>query len=640
MSPLSRRSIAFAVLLVLLSLVPGIAAACSCVKEGDASTILRATDVILDGYVEKVEPADREGRFVATIRVLRAWKGDLPDVVTLEYERFNGCMGFGMLKAQTTLQLYAFGDPRRGPLGVGFCDIAYSKPGSELEALVEDYAARHQVLREAADGGSTRDKIKLAEFLLSYGDEPQARDVLLPILKNEPDVFRRWATEEGGHEVLVWVRHGLQNKHPTPPTAPPSADGKVARAIFTLTGVPDPNWKDWSNLELIGGECRFETFPLADISFAGSVIQGCSFSRNTLSSVDFTNAHLGQARFDRAALSNVTFDGARLYEARFEGAHIDAGKMRDVQTHGVSFREATLRDVEISGQIFGDFTRVTLQNVRAFDVAGNLDLTSATLRNVEFGKGGITLVVKNARLENVSFRYARVRGLRAEDTDLSDVDFANTLELSIYINCRTVLPASGIDPRSLIPVERTCPGVQPRTDFRAVNWEYRDLRGLDFSSGDFTGASLRGAKLSGTNLSNSNLSGVNFGAHLSGADLDGARLDGATNLGWFAERKKGIIGNEDVPPASLRGTTFSGATVSITDLVGIAGLTKSVDLDAPNLDNVTIYCWDRPLDHYLNPRYRNDAIAAAQEAREAEAVQKIRDKWPTAKFTGHCTALH
>src|SRR5688572_24508125 len=71
MSPLSRRSIAFAVLLVLLSLVPGIAAACSCVKEGDASTILRATDVILDGYVEKVEPADREGRFVATIRVLR-----------------------------------------------------------------------------------------------------------------------------------------------------------------------------------------------------------------------------------------------------------------------------------------------------------------------------------------------------------------------------------------------------------------------------------------------------------------------------------------------------------------------------------------------------------------------------------------
>ena len=376
------------------------------------------------------------------------------------------------------------------------------------------------------------------------------------------------------------------------------------------------------------------------MSFAGSVIPGCSFSRNTLSNVDFANAHLGQARFDEATLSNVTFDGARLYEARFDGASIDAGKMRDVQAHGISFKQATLRDVDISGQLFGDFTGVALQNIRFFDVGANVDLTSATLRNVEFGKGGITLVIKNARLENVSFGYARVRGLRAEDTDLSDVDFANALELTIYINCRTVLPASGIDPRSLIPVERTCPGVQPRTNFRAVNWELRDLRGLDFSSSDFTGASLRGAKLSGTNLSNSNLSGVNFGTHLSGADLDGARLDGAINLGWFAERKKGIIGNEDVPPASLRGTTFSGATVSITDLVGIAGLTESVDLDAPNLDNVTIYCWDRPLDHYLNPGYRNDTIATAQEIREAQAIQKIRNKWPTAKFTGYCSALH
>jgi uncharacterized protein YjbI with pentapeptide repeats len=606
-----------------------------------AGAILRGTDVILDGYVERIEPVDKEGHYlVATIRVKRAWKGDLPDIVTLEYPRFDGCSAFGNLRAHTTLKLFAFGDPRVGSLGIGPCDIPYNKPGPVLEALVQDYDARQQALRDAANGGSTRDKFKLAEFLLSYGDEPQARDVLVPILKNEPDVFRRWVTEEGGHEALVWVRHNWNNKDVPARPAEPTAEGKVARAIFTLTGVPDPAWKDWSNLEPIGGECRFETFPLADASFAGSVLPACSFSGNTLTNVDFSNTHLGRARFEGATLSNVTFNGAHLYNARFDNAKISGGKMRDVRGYGVSFRQATLRDMEISGSLSGDFISATLEKVEAWDLNAHLDLSSATLRDVEFAKSGLSFVTKGAQLESVRLGDSRVRDLHAEDTDLSNVNFAEAVELAIYMNCNTVLPAAAIDARSLIPVERNCPALRSRTDFRSVNWEYKDLSGMDFSGSDFTGASLVGTRLLGTNLSNSNLSGVNFNyTSLSGAKLDGAKLDGATNLGWLAERKKGVIGKEDAPPATLRGTTFSGTTVSITALVGIVGLAASVDLDAPNFDNATIYCWDRPLDHYLTPLHRNDAMAAAQEMLETQAIRKIRAKWPTAKFTEHCSSF-
>jgi uncharacterized protein YjbI with pentapeptide repeats len=636
MGRLSRHSIAVAFLFLLLTLAPGIAAACTCTR-GEPPQILHATDVIMDGYLEKIEMSDREDRRIATIRVLRAWKGDLPEVVTLEYPLYGQCGSFGGLQAKTTLQLYAFGDPRRGPLGVGFCDHAYSRPGPKLEALVRDYAARQQVLREATVHGSTRDKIKLAEFLLSYSDEPQSRDLLVPILKNEPDLFRRWITNEGGHEALVWVRNKWNNKIIAPRHADPTPEGKLARAVFTLTGISDPEWKDWSNLQPIGGECHFENLSLMDVSFAGSVLPACSFSGSTLSNVDFSDAQLSSARFEGSTLSNVEFKGATLYGARFDGAIINAGSMLDVKAYRVSFRQVTFRNVLISGSLSGDFNSATLEDVKASGLSAHLDLSLATLHNVQFSKSDLSFTTKEARLKNVRFGDSRVRDLHAEDTDLSGVDFESTIELIIYINCRTALPPAVIDGRSLIPVERNCPALQSMTDFRSVNWEYKDLSGMDFSGSDFRDASLRGTKFKGTNLSNSNLSGVDFeSAALSGANLDGARVDGASNLGWLAERRKGIRGNEDVPPASLRETTFNGTTVEITTLVGIVGYLDSVDLNAPNFDNATLDCMDRPLLHYLVNSLVNEANSAAQARREAEAIRLIQAKWPTAKLTERC----
>ena len=162
---------------------------------------------------------------------------------------------------------------------------------------------------------------------------------------------------------------------------------------------------------------------------------------------------------------------------------------------------------------------------------------------------------------------------------------------------------------------------------------------MDFSNSDFTGASLAGATLLGTNLSNSDLHGANLRTELSGANLDGANLEGASSLSWFAGRTKGIASKEDAPPASLRGTKFGGTTVVITALVGLIGHTASVDLDAPDFDNATLDCWERPLDSYLTPALRNDSIAAAQARLEADALRFIMKKWPTAKLTERCSAL-
>jgi uncharacterized protein YjbI with pentapeptide repeats len=638
MGRLLRHSIALAFLL-LLTLVPGIAAACSC-RQPEPPEMLRGADVILDGYVQKIEPAETEGRLIATIRVLRAWKGDLPDVVTLEYARFDRCSAFGNLKAHTSLMLFAYGDPRLRPLGIGLCDIPYSRPGPELEALVHDYAARQLVLRDAADGGTTGDKIKFAEFLLSNSDEPQARDVLLPILNEEPEIFRRWVVDEGGHEALVWPRHKWRNKRVTPPTAPPSADGKMARAVFTLTGTPDLAWKDWSNLEPIGGECRFENASLAGVSFAGSVLPACSFRHSKFSDADFSNAQLSNASFEGATLSTVDFNGAYLSRVKLDGASVVDMDMRDVSGLGISFSQGSMRNVELSGLLSGDFAKASLQNVTTWNLNGQLDLSLATLRDVEFRNSSIKAIIKGARLINVRFDGGRLDSLRAEDTDLTNTEFANITEMAIYINCGTVLPSMLAETRGLIPVERNCPALQSSRDFRSVMWHYQDLSGLDFSNSDFTGASLTGVKLIGTNLSNSNLSRVDLNyATLSGANLDAARLDGATNLGWFAERKKGVNRNLDAPPASLRGTTFGGTTVSITALVGIVGHAASIDLDTPNFDNVTIACDRLPLERYLEHSLRNDATAAAQDMLESQAIKRIRAKWPTTKLTDYCSIL-
>jgi uncharacterized protein YjbI with pentapeptide repeats len=639
MGRLLRHSIGFAILL-LLTLAPNVAAACSC-SQGEPAAIVRGVDVILDGYVESIEPPNGEGRLVATIRVLRAWKGDLPDTVTLQYQRYDMCGNFGALRPHTTLQLYGYGDPRQGPLwpGPGPCDGAYDTPSPELEALVHDYAARQQILRAAANVGSTRAKLRFAEFLLSYGDEPQARGLLLPILKNEPEIFRRWITEEGGHEALVWTRHKWHNKRTTPPTPPPSADGKMARAVFTLTGTPDPAWKDWSNLELIGGECRLENATLAGVSFAGSVLSACSFRHSKLSNADFSNGQLANARFEGATLSNVKFNGAYLNGANFKDASINDSEMQDVSGYNVSFSGGSWRNVVISGSLSGDLTKTAWQNVKVQDLNGQLDLSSATLRDVEFRDSGIRAVTKGAHLTNVRFIGGRLDG-HVEDTDLRGVDYANITAMMIYVNCGTILPPIPVDPGNMIPVERNCPSLQSRRDFRSVKWIYQDLSGMDLSGSDFTDASLNGAKLLGTNLSKSNLTGVDFGnADLSGANLDGANLDRASNFGWFAGRTQGINGQHDAPPASLRGTMFGNTTIVITKLVGLAGHTASVDLAAPNFDNATLDCWDQPLEHYLKPALRTDAAAARQAAYEAEALQLIQAKWPTAKLTRSCSIL-
>jgi uncharacterized protein YjbI with pentapeptide repeats len=627
MGRLSRHSIAFAIFLLLM-LIPGLAQACSC-GGPDPAALVRGAHQIFEGYVETVEEADATGPYngmkKATIHVLQVWKGDVPETITFSYGEADAACQYGAVGLHTTQRFFTYGDPSRGPVTASWCTrMAGHHGGAPLEQELMLYADRLQALRQDAARGTVPSKLALAVFLLEYSGAPEAVRILQLVLRDEPNAFEEWVVDGGGYDRVgkFEPRWSKQSKAVQPATRP-EPRGQMARAIFAVTGRLDPSWKDWSGLMPLS-QCDLDGITLEDITFADSALSGCSFRRAILSRVDFSGAQMSSVVFDDAQLNSV--------------------KLGDISTYQTSFKSAQLKHVAISGSLYADLSGAILEDVTITDVDyGVLDLASAKLKNVVISGGDIREArTTGASFENVQFKGSRLLFLKLQGTDLRGVDFIDMKDLSGYVDCSTRLPDSiSADSPKLVPIERGCLLGRPDGNFRGAAWSHFDLSGLNFEGGDFTGASLSGVKLNGTNLANANLSGIDFNyTKFSGANLDGATLSGATNLKWFAESKRGVTGVIDAPPASLRGTIFNGATIPITGLVGIAGYAASIDLDAPNFDNVTIDCWERPLEHYLNRPLRNDAIAAAQDMREAQAIVKIRKKWPTAKLTDRCSALH
>jgi len=625
MGNLARRSIAFAVVIFLFAFAPGLAQACSCAGP-DPAALVSGAGQVFEGYVESVEEANPSGPYngmkVATIRVLQVWKGEVPETITFSYGEADAACQYGALRLHTTQRFFTYGDPSRGPVTASWCDrMAAHYGGAPLERELRIYVDRLQSLRDEAADWSVPGRLALAEFLLDHNGKPEAVRILQAILQDEPKAFEEWVVNGNGYNHLGrvkfrWPPRKVQETLPEP-------KGQVARAIFALTGHLDPTWTDWSNLVPLS-QCQLDDVTLERVTFANSVLPRCSFRRANLSHVDFSGVQMSSGSFEAARLNDVRFDDVSIYSTSFERAHLE--------------------HISISGTFYVDLAGAELQDVTMTDVSlGDSTLTDVKLKNVTFIDGAIRGVsTAGASFRDVQFKRTRLLHLKLQGTDLRGADFDMARELTAYVDCNTRLPDSiKADSPGLVPVERGCPLGRPDGNFRNAAWSHFDLSGLNFEGGDFTGASLSGVKLNGTNLANANLSGIDFNyTSFSGANLDGATLSGAANLKWFAASKRGVNGAIDSPPASLRDTIFNGTTVPITALVGIAGLAASIDLDAPNFDNVTLDCWERPLDHYLNRPLRNDAIAAAQAMREERAIWTIRNKWPTAKLTDRCAALH
>jgi uncharacterized protein YjbI with pentapeptide repeats len=624
MGTLARRSIAFTTLLFVFALAPSLAQACSC-SRSDPAEFVRGVGQVFDGYVESVEEADATGPYngmkKATIRVLHVLKGEVPNAITFSYGEADAACQYGALGLHTTQRFFTYGDPSQGPVTASWCDrMAGHYGGDPLERELLLYASRLQLLRQEAGRGSALGRLALAEFLLEYNGTPEAVRILQHVLQDEPKAFEEWVVNGNGYDHLGRVKFRWPPR--TVQSTLPEPRGQVARAIFALTGRLDPTWRDWSDLVSLS-QCQLDDITLENVTFANSMLPRCSFRRARLSHVDFSGVQMSSGSFESAQLRDVRFDEVSIYSTSFEGAHLE--------------------HTSISGTFFVDLAGADLQDVTMTDVSlGGSGLTSAKLKNVVFVDGAIhRLSTAGASFQDVQFKGTRLQLMKLQGTDLRGADFSAAKELTAYVDCSTHLPDSiKADHPGLVPTERGCPLGRPDGNFKGAAWTYVDLSGLNFEGGDFTGASLNGVKLNGTNLANANLSGIDFNyTSFAGANLDGATLSGATNLKWFAESKRGVSGAIDAPPASLRDTIFNGTTVPITALVGIAGHAASIDLDAPNFDNVTLDCWERPLDHYLNRPLRNDAIAAAQEMREARAIWTIRTKWPTAKLTERCSAL-
>ena len=613
---------------LLFALGPTLAQACSCAGP-DPAALVRGAHQIFEGYVEKVEEADSSGPYngmkKATIHVLQVWKGEVPETITFSYGEGDAACQYGAVGLHTTQRFFTYGDPSRGPVTASWCTrMAGHYGGAPLERELLLYADRLQALRQDAARGSASSRLALAEFLLEYSGVPEAVRILQLVLQDEPKAFEEWVVSGSGYDRVgkFEPRWGKRSKV-IRPAARPETRGQMARAIFAVNGRLDPTWKDWSGIMPLSS-CDLDGITLEGVTFADSGLSRCSFRRAVLRGVDFSGAQMSPAVFDDAQLNDV--------------------KLEDISTFQTSFRNAQLKHVAISGSLYADLSGAILEDVTITDVDyGALDLANAKLKNVVISGGDIREGrTTGASFENVQFRGSRLLFMKLQGTDMRGIEFIDMKALTGYVDCTTRLPDTiSADSPTLVPIERGCPLGRPDGNFRGAAWSHFDLSGLNFEGGDFTGASLSGVKLNGTNLANANLSGIDFNyTTFSGANLDGATMTGATNLKWFAESKRGVTGAIDAPPASLRGTIFNGTTVPITGLVGIAGYATSIDLDAPNFDNVTLDCWERPLDHYLNRPLRNDAIAAAQDMREAQAISKIRSKWPSAKLTDRCSALH
>jgi uncharacterized protein YjbI with pentapeptide repeats len=491
----------------------------------------------------------------ATFKVIRSYKGEEQNYITVKYSRRDG-VGCGWeFKEGQEVMVFAGGDQRKG-YKTGMCSMipyasAKNQGDDRFDIALEKYRLRKSsLLKKPQTTKSLREQIG---FFVEYNDFPFAEkaytNLLKKIPKDIPALIGRAKLRydlERYEEALADYKTALSVK----------SDDKDARRGRILSLVKlgrinelTPSDNDFTGIEISGYEntltfagaklagASFINSNLSSLNFTGADLRKADFSGADLNRCDFTDANLAGANFDNlkqtymvnftnANLRQSSFKNAYLRYSKFEGAnldHVDFSKAKLEQNN--SFENAILETVNFQG------TKLILNNFRGSRWQGQ-DLSGVEIWGSD---------LRDAVLQNVSLRKAVFKdSFMAEDimdlrgTDLSKADLTDVTWGFALFDCKTKLPSSvDISSLPLIPLWSKCNGNPPKTKMIAGFKSHEGPRfiKIDGQNSQFSNMNLSGygfweSKFDGSDFSKADLVNIDIqGSSFTHTNFEGVQLE-------------------------------------------------------------------------------------------------------------------
>ena len=393
-------------------------------------------------------------------------------------------------------------------------------------------------------------------------------------------------------------------------------------------------------------------------------ISGADFSNGDFIEIDLTNATLPNSRFVNFSARRGIFRGADLRGAAFDysGHYLTTGGHFSPDFSDADLTNARLIDISARG---ANFTNTNLRSAKLHKSSlSGASFNNSRLYNSDFSEAYLYAAnFSNTNVYNANFLKADLRKADLTGTNLRRAKLDETKFGAARISCTTKLPANfSIKEAGLIPIDPQCGNRPQNRDFSNKPWDY-----ADFSKLDLREASFNGAHIQQTNFRQADLTGADFrnadgySVRFSGANLTDADFSKSDITGDFAMRTHYQTG-EQLPPANLKNTNFSGAKISTQSFLNgyVNGVGFDLDLSTATFQEAKVRC---QADRYRRAVERYDTLISKPDSEkdeyekserylsflkkdsddatlwlqaERELVLYLVSKWPSVVLTSEC----
>lgn len=400
------------------------ASACSCMPLSFEDKVANS-GAIFSGTVMEVTGASggRCGPKTATVKVNKAWKGDIPE--TLEMQVSDGCVGCGMyLTNGVTYLFYGGASMCSGSRPINHVQEDVSK----LDAYFSEVSGLDAAIKQHPD--AVAPKLAKTDYFLRKGDYTSAQSSLESLKDNREALAdsHYWSALGQallGLEEYKGAAEALQTSLKLKP-GQKDVKGKwqeaQMRAGVPMTEIfPD---KDGRLLKLAGKRLEnisFRGMDLRKVDFSGAQLREVDFSEANLELAVFTGAELGKVNFTGAKFSGVELTNAGFYDVTFDHTKLGSTVLGRARLYNVTLRNMTFDTVP---QGLGRFENAVWENIALKNIdASGLTITGA-LKNVRFINANLTsFSAFNSQLENVRFENSNLTDARLHNSDLKGTVF-------------------------------------------------------------------------------------------------------------------------------------------------------------------------------------------------------------------------
>jgi hypothetical protein len=334
---------------------------CSEVQMGNPTTgtisrmspalIVRASEVIVDGYIESYRPPVRRGGKnlpgLVIVHVDKIWKGGVTPRIT--YLTWMPSWWVAEWPAQSSLPPPDCSNPIRAGVRVRIGSFMAGKVSdmsalfpdidrnmdvlgggrsrdlidswglnylplrdAEFDPLLAAYQAETDSLQQAAEAGDQRAKLAFAEYLLDNNEDHRAFAIYDALARDNQDdldllltlaVARTKARLEGQPDATLAVVRAR---------APKTEKwlSKIARARLAATGLLTAEGRDWSDLKRMHTICYSDHENFDGAIFDRAELPECAFRYSSFSNASFRGTDLTGSYFQNSGLTGAKYDCA------------------------------------------------------------------------------------------------------------------------------------------------------------------------------------------------------------------------------------------------------------------------------------------------------------------------------------------